>query len=153
LVISAVLLDTSVLGLVTNPQQSPQAIACSRWLRTLLLANMRVIIPEIADYELRRELIRARRTRGIARLDALAQSVEYLPLTTDAMRQAAQSWAEARQQGQPTAGNRMLDGDMILVGQALTLGLPATEIMIATTNVRHLARFVPADLWQNVRPA
>ena len=150
---NAVLLDTSVLGLVTNPQQSPQGIACSQWIRSLLLANVRVIIPEIADYELRRELLRARRTRGIARLDALAQTLEYLPLTTAAMRQAAHSWADARQQGQPTAGDRMIDGDMILVGQALTLGIPPTALVIATTNVRHLSRFVPAELWQTIQPS
>ena len=56
---SAVLLVARVVGLVTNPQLSPKRIACSRWLRSLLLANMHVIIPEIADYELRREKMRS----------------------------------------------------------------------------------------------
>ncbi len=39
---------------------------------------------------------------------------------------------------------------MILAAQALMLGAPA--VVIATTNVGHLARFAPAELWQNVRP-
>jgi len=39
---------------------------------------------------------------------------------------------------------------MILAAQALTLGDP--DVIIATTNVGHLARFVPADLWQNIAP-
>ena len=147
-----VLLDTSVLGLITNPQLSPQGLACFQWMRSLILGDHRVILPEIADYELRRELLRADRSRGITRLDALAQTLEYLPITTAAMHQAAQCWAEARQQGQPTAGDRMLDGDMILVGQALTLGISVADLIIATTNVRHLIRFVPADLWQNINP-
>ena len=148
----AILLDTGVLGLVTNPQLSPQGLACSQWIRSLVRNASRVIVPELADYELRRELLRANRTRGIARLDALTQALEYLPLTTAAMRRAARCWAEARQQGQPTAGDRMLDGDMILIGQALTLALPATDVVIATTNIRHLSRFVAADLWQNIAP-
>jgi predicted nucleic acid-binding protein len=74
--------------------------------------------------------------------------IEYLPITTTAMRQAAKLWAEARQQGQPTAGDKTIDGDMILVAQAITLGTP--DVVIATTNVGHLSRFISADLWQNI---
>lgn len=109
---------------------------------------MRVVLPEIADYEVRRELLRANKVKGVERLDALGRLLEYLPLTTASMRQAASFWARARQQGQPTAGDKTIDGDMILVGQAVTLDVP--DLIIATTNVGHLSRFAPADLWQNV---
>ena len=85
---------------------------------------------------------------SISQLDALADLAEYLPLTTAAMRQAAQFWAQARQQGRPTAADRTIDGDMILAAQAVTLGVP--DFVIATTNVAHLSRFAPADLWQNI---
>jgi hypothetical protein len=54
-------------------------------------------------------------------------------------------------QGQPTAGDKTIDGDMILVAQAITLGVP--DIVIATTNVGHLSRFIAAELWQNVAPS
>jgi hypothetical protein len=64
------------------------------------------------------------------------------------MRQAAKLWAQARQQGQPTAGNNTIDGDMILIAQAKTLGDP--NGIIATTNVGHLSRFIAADLWHNI---
>lgn len=64
------------------------------------------------------------------------------------MRQSAQLWAQARQQGQPTAGDKTIDGDMILVAQAMTLAVP--DIVIATTNVGHLSRFIAAELWQNI---
>lgn len=30
-------------------------------------------------------------------------------------------WAQARQQGQPTAGDKTIDGDIILVAQAVTI--------------------------------
>jgi predicted nucleic acid-binding protein len=144
-----ILLDAGPLGLVTNPQRSPQSIACAQWLQLIVAGGSRVILPEIADYEVRRELIRANKIKGLTHLDALAELLEYLPLTTAAMHQAALFWAQARQQGQPTAGDKTIDGDMILVAQAMTLDAP--NVVIATTNVGHLSRFAPADLWQNIQ--
>lgn len=82
------------------------------------------------------------------RLDALSRYIEYLPLSTKAMRQAALFWAQARQRGQPTAGDKTIDADMILAAQAVTLNQP--NVIIATTNVRHLSRFVTAELWTNI---
>ena len=143
-----IILDAGPLGLITNPKLSPQSVACAQWLQTHLTSGSRVIIPEIADYEVRRELLRANKTKGIARLDDLAKLIEYLPITTVAMRQAAKLWAQARQQGQPTAGDKTIDGDMILVAQAMTIKVP--NIVIATTNVGHLSRFIAAELWQNI---
>jgi predicted nucleic acid-binding protein len=145
-----VLLDAGPLGLVTNPKRSPQSVACAQWLQSLITAQVRIILPEIADYEVRRELLRANRARGLARLDALADRLEYLPISTAAMRQAALFWAQARQLGQPTAPDHALDSDVILAAQAATLG--ASEVVVATTNVGHLSRFVTADLWQNIAP-
>lgn len=145
-----VLLDAGVLGLVTNPKHSAESVACTQWLQKLVTMGVRVIVPEIADYEVRRELLRANKIRGVARLDELTQLLEYLPITTAAMRQAALFWAQARQQGQPTAGDKTIDADMILVGQAATLSV--SDVIIATTNVGHLSRFVAADLWQNITP-
>jgi hypothetical protein len=66
------------------------------------------------------------------------------------MRRAAELWALARQQGQPTAADTDLDADVILAAQALTL--TASTVIVATTNVGHLARFVSAELWQNIPP-
>jgi predicted nucleic acid-binding protein len=146
----AVLLDAAPLGLLTAPPRRPAARDCALWLAGLMKAGSRIIIPEIADYEVRRELIRAGKTRSVRRLDALAQATEYLPITTAAMRRAAELWAQARQQGQPTAKDNTIDADMILAAQALTLGIP--EVIVATTNVGHLSRFVPADDWQNIVP-
>lgn len=99
---------------------------------------------------MRRELLRLGNMRAVARLDALQQTIEYLELTTLAMRKAAELWALARQQGRPTAGNKTIDADMILAAQALTLGV--ANVVIATSNVSHLARFVPAEPWQNITP-
>jgi predicted nucleic acid-binding protein len=144
----AIILDAGLIGLVTNPKLSPESAACNNWLQILIASDIRVIIPEIADYEVRRELLRANKIKGMRRLDELTNILEYLPITTAAMRQAAIFWAQARQQGQPTAGDKTIDGDMILAAQAMTSG--ASDVVIATTNVGHLSRFVQADLWQNI---
>ncbi len=140
----AVLLDAGPLGLASNPKRSGPADACNRWLRRLVAARVRVIVPEVADYEVRRELLRA----GKARLDGLASVLEYLPLTTAAMRRAAELWAEVRRAGQPTAGAEALDADAILAGQALTLG--TADVVVATTNLGHLGRFVSAASWSDI---
>lgn len=110
----------------------------------------RVVIPEIADYEVRRELLRANKAKGMGRLDDLAKFLEYLPITTIAMRQAAHLWAQARQQGQPTASDKAIDADMILIAQAMSLAI--SDVVIATTNVGHLTRFIAAGLWHDITP-
>ena len=65
------------------------------------------------------------------------------------MRQAAACWAEARQQGRPTAADAALDGDVILAAQAVTPDRP--EVIVATTNPKHLSRFVAAKLWVDIQ--
>ena len=85
-------------------------------------------------------------------MDTMKSTARYLPITTDVMLLTAALWAQARQQGIPTADVKALDGDVILAAQALSLGLPATDIVVATTNVGHISRFVPADLWSNISP-
>ena len=105
-------------------------------------------MPEIADYEVRRELIRARKYRGISRLDGLIKQVAYLAITTAAMRLAAEYWAQARRHGQPAAADSALDGDVIIAAQAMTLNL--AKVVVATTNPRHFSPFVEADLWFNI---
>ena len=143
-----VLLGAGPLGLATNPNRSPSNLACTRWLQELINGGARVLIPEIADYEVRRELLRAKKDRGVDKLDALASSLGYLPLTTAAVRKAAECWAEARQQGRQTASDQSLDADVLLASQALTV---EGDVVIATTNVGHLTRFSAAEEWHKIR--
>jgi predicted nucleic acid-binding protein len=146
---ATVVLNAGPLGDLCNPRPAPAGLACQQWAAALRAAGRRVIVPEITDYEIRRELIRAGRKRSLALLDGLAARFEYLPLDTAMMRRAAELWAQARQQGRPTAGDQSLDADAILAAQALSLGVP---VIVATANVAHLSRFVPADVWQNIPP-
>jgi len=53
------LLDSGPLGIVTNPKAaSPLSQEGKVWLQSLPLKGYIVMLPEIADYEVRRELIR-----------------------------------------------------------------------------------------------
>ena len=110
-----------------------------------------MLVPAIVYYEIRRELLRARKAAGLARLDAFVQidSNRYLALSDEALRLAAELWATARQQGRPTSSALDLDIDVILAAQALALGV-GVEVIVVTTNPRHLRQFVDARLWNDV---
>ncbi len=53
-----VLLDASPLGMISNPSATSANLECYNWIESLLMSGYRVIVPEIADYEVRRELLR-----------------------------------------------------------------------------------------------
>ena len=145
----AVLHDSGPLGTIAHPRADPAIVTR---VNSLMAAGIRLIIPETADYEVRRELLRANLQLSVARLDVLKRTLEYLPLTTEVMLQAAAFRAQARQAGTPTAPDPAPDGDVILAAQAAILERSAvTPVIIATTNVGHLARFATASLWHMIR--
>ena len=145
-----ILLDAGPLGLITNPRASQETRACNQWLESLALKEIEVKIPEIADFEVRRELLRADKFKGIERLNDLQRYLDYVPLTTQTMLKAAQFWAQVRKQGMPTADDKALDGDVILAAQAILIQDEGREVIIATTNVGHLSRLAQAKKWRNI---
>lgn len=145
-----VLLDAGPLGLVANPNRSKETQECNLWLNSLTDRKIDVRIPEIADYEVRRELIRANKLRGVERLNEFKLILNYVPLTTQTMLKAAQFWADVRKRGLPTADNKALDGDVILAAQAAMLENGGYTVITATTNVRHLSRFTTAREWRDI---
>ncbi|HAN74483.1 MAG TPA: hypothetical protein DCQ51_16335 [Planktothrix sp. UBA8407] len=53
-------LDTGIIGIITNPKSSSaEAQNCKQWFKQSLDNGVTFILPEIADYEVRRELLRA----------------------------------------------------------------------------------------------
>jgi len=149
-----VLLDAGPLGLASQARGKPDADRCRAWLDALDAAGVRVVAPEIADYEVRRELLRAGATAGLRRLDRLIAVLEFDPISTPAMRKAAEFWATIRNAGLPTAHPMALDADCILAAQAALLGDPGDVVTIASANVGHLARFpgIDARLWETIGP-
>jgi predicted nucleic acid-binding protein len=142
-----ILLDTGPLGQIARRRGNP---AMLEWTRRLLAGGARLAVPEICDYELRREYLRARLANSVKALDQLVTFLDYLPVTTDAMRLAARLWAEVRQQGMPTADLKDLDGDVILAAQAQLLSAVGHDVVVATGNVGHLSRLVHAQAWDTI---
>jgi hypothetical protein len=86
---AAVLLNSGPLGILVNPGNRPHVVACHAWLSALQAAGRRVLLPEIADYEVRRVLIRIQSQTALSNLDLLASQLEYLPLHCDSSRPSA----------------------------------------------------------------
>ncbi len=152
--IRIIVLDSGPLGLVTQRKGVAVADACRQWASDCLYRGAQIVVPAIADYEVRRELARAKKVQGLVRLDAfnVTELDRYLALSDAALKLAARLWAQARQKGTPTADPRELDCDVLIASQALTLGVPATDIVIATSNPGHLSQWVNADAWTNIIP-
>lgn len=137
-----ILLDASPLSRICHPRLS---LEITEWLFRLLKAGAEVVISEVADYEVRRELLRLKKKMSIRRLDALKRTLGYAPITTEIMLSAAQLWADARMQGKPTADPSALDCDVIIAAQAQQI-----NAVVATENARHLSLFVDARHWKDI---
>ncbi len=148
----AVVLDSATVSLLTQrPGRSPDGDACKLWMTRILATGDRIYLPAIADYEVRRELLRANRTVNLARLDLLRDLVNFIPITEAALSLAARLWADARNMRLQTAPNHSLDIDVILAAQALTLESGASVVVVATPNVDHIIRYVAAAPWQDIQ--
>ena len=138
------MLDTGLLGMVSHPRPDRDVM---EWVNNLLQAGAEILVPEITDYEVRRELLRAKKSKGIKRLEDLKRTMGYVPITTEAMLKAAEFWATDRRRRRPTANDEALDGDAILAGQAVTLDTGGDRACHRhTTNVKHLSRFASAEI-------
>jgi predicted nucleic acid-binding protein len=145
--VKTILLDAGPLGLAVHPRPVP---GFREWLASLRATDATIVVPEIAHYELRRELLRIDQQGSIERLDRLIDACRYAPITTPVILRAAQLWAETRRRGRPTADDRALDGDVILAATALEMMDGGDDVVVATTNVGHISRFVPAALWGDI---
>lgn len=152
-----IFLDAGTLGIAARRPGDDEGDRCRTWVVARVTGRDRVILPELADYEVRRGLLAAGAVGGTRRLDDLKAGglLTYLPITTAAMLRASELWAEMRRRGLPTAGQGALDGDAILAGQALAYSGHGDEVLIATDNRRHLGRFPGidrAERWENLTP-
>ena len=146
------MLDSGPLGLLVQRSGVAQADVCREWILQRLRTGARIMVPEIVVYELRRELLRLQHAMALSRLDSFLAAApdRLLLLNTSSLRHAAELWAKLRQQGLPTAAADALDIDVILSAQALGAGYSISEFVVATSNVGHLIRLVPASIWSDL---
>jgi predicted nucleic acid-binding protein len=140
------LLDSGPLGLLAH-DRPVRRIPIQDWLTQEIANGSTIYISEVADYEVRRELLRLIRSGQLPpsrlhRLDQLPSLLVYLPLSTAMWRRAAELWAEARQLGAPSAGDAALDADALITAQALEVGGT-----VVTNNVAHIGRWVAVQPW------
>ena len=115
-------------------------------------AGHTIYIPEVIDYELRRELLRANKTNSVRKLDGLKAILRFLPITNAAMLLAADLWASFWQRGLATTDPKKLDVDVILAAQALTMGVAPEDLIVATSNAALVSRFVRVVNRDNIIP-
>ncbi len=142
-----ILLDSGPLGRLSHPRNSTEI---DQWALRQGRNGVIVTIPETIDYEVRRELLRAGKQRGLRRLDVLKNTLYYQPLTTETMLKAAEYWSQGRRQGRPTATPEALDVDVVLAAQAWVLSNVGRQVVVATDNPGHLSLFVTAVDWQQM---
>lgn len=150
-----IFLDSSPLSDLARPTGQlalPAIQPIGQWAIDCDAAGHTIIVSEIIDYEVRRELLRARKSLSVSKLDAMKFQYTFFPLDSTAILKAAELWAQSRLRGQPTAHPDNIDVDVILAAQIMTSGLPLSDCIVATSNPAHLSQFVPADLWQNITP-
>jgi predicted nucleic acid-binding protein len=147
-----IVLDSTPLGLILQKPGFGPADECRSWIQRQLNGGSRVCVPAIISYEIRRELHRLQNSRSLALLDAFIQAApnRYVELTDAQLQRAAELWGDFRRAGRPTADSQALDIDVILSAQALSLNLPPSEYVIATSNVAHLGLLAPARPWQQI---
>jgi predicted nucleic acid-binding protein len=151
-----VFLDSGILGLLSSPYKEGDARDCGEWLYRLLSKSVYVVSSDICDYEVRRGLKLALINRpvksGLKQLDALTDLIDFLPLTRDVMEIASDIWAQARSQGKATANDKNIDGDMIIAAHwsILNAKYPGREVIVVTTNVKHLGYFTNAHTWRDI---
>lgn len=70
-----IMLDAGPLGRIAHPRPNREI---SDWTERALAGGNQIIIPEITDYEVRRNLLLAGLARSVTRLDQLKQFLVYL---------------------------------------------------------------------------
>jgi hypothetical protein len=80
------MLDTGPLAQLVHPRLDPDL---AQWFKAAVAAGLNLVVPEIADYELRRKLLHKDLRESLARLDSLEASVTYLAIDTPTLRRAA----------------------------------------------------------------
>jgi predicted nucleic acid-binding protein len=145
------LLDSNILTCVLRPEVAENHEVAQTMIAVLGNPQFELFVPEVIDYEVRRKLLHLGQHQHHARkwarealvlLDELV-GVGYIPLTTFAMRLAAELWAKTRAEGRLRGTEVSLDVDVILAAQAKQVGG-----QIVTMNEKHFRGMVEVFDWR-----
>lgn len=144
-----IVLDSAPLGLLFQRVGVAPADTCRAWAKRRMADGARLLVPEIIHYELRRELLRLGKTRALSMMGRFvsAEPDRFMRLNSHDLELAAELWADSRRRGMATADARALDIDVILAAQVKNLSVSTADVVVATSNVKHLSQFIPADEW------
>ena len=147
-----IFLDSAPWGLLFQKAHIAPAQACRAWAKARMAAGVRLLVPEIIHYEIRRELLRLGKTTALTSMEKFvhAETDRFRILTSRDLELAAELWADSRRRGMPTADMRALDIDVILAAQVRNSGIPLSDLVVATSNLKHLSQFVPAEEWSTL---
>jgi len=155
-----VILDSNILTLLVTPldeklsedeKLTKEIHQCTKWFERLLSKGARIIVSDICDYEVRRELIRIK-SKSVQELDNLRDLIEFQPVTFAVLEKAAELWAEARDLSQSNKIKDNIDVDCILAAQWCLLKEqnPGRKVIIATKNIKDFQGVTDCDVWQNI---
>ncbi len=151
-----IFVDTGVLGLLSSPNDRKEVVNCKEWLYSLLSKGVNVVSSDICDYEVRRGTLLGVESRtkeqGLNNLDDLHNLIDFFPVSPIILRYSAELWAETHRLGLPTAELDNIDVDVIIGAtcQLLQQEYPGQRLIVATTNVKHLSRFIEAQKWTEI---
>ena len=152
-----VLIDSTTLGVLTNPANKTEPIQCASWMKSLVSEGILLAVSAVIEYEHKRELIFTGSSSSLKKLESLGQYIAYAPLEAFSSEQkvwqkAAELWAWARKTGQQTSHEHRIDIDVLLAAHSIILAEEMQEhVVIATDNIGHLVRYnVPARRWQDI---
>jgi predicted nucleic acid-binding protein len=151
-----IFLDTNILGKISNPNQIEEALNCKKWFEKLLARGVYFVTSELCFYEVKRSLIlavkRGGTERGIKKLEELRLFVDVLVVNQEICDLASEIWAETKLKGIPTANPENIDIDIFIAShwQGLKKEFPGRQIIVATTNIKHLDLLTDAKEWQDI---
>lgn len=155
-----VILDSNIVGLLANVNVAfEEGQQCNRWFTKLSIRGVRFVTSDICDYEVRRGLMSSfvrsgKLAPGISMLNSLKADgfLEFLPVSSQVFELAASLWAKAANEGLRTRDDKNIDIDIIISAQYKVLEdeFSGQEVVVATTNLKHLSRFCVAARWQDI---
>ena len=133
------LLDTNTLTELCHPHRG---LRVRRWFEAMHVRHT-VFLSGVAEYELRRELVRNHSVRALDALENLAERLPYVPMDRPMWKCAAVVWADQVAKGRMPAQG--ISGDTLLAAQALVV-----RAVVITENLKHFEGIVLAMSWTDV---